>query len=235
MVRRFGPALVAVSFFAAASLGAVRAPREHADEDPTNDAVVGPPDVVADCAERLRAAGVRFSPAELPVRTKRDGLTCGAEQVVVYERGPTGVRWNASPLVTCGMALALADFERVVEQEAAVLGQRVVRIEQGGTYNCRKMARYDWISEHSFANAIDVRSFTLKNGRRVSVEDHFGKLDREPKSVEGRFLRSLARRLYDEGVFSVVLTRYFDELHRNHFHLDLARYRVDGTRPPESR
>ncbi len=234
-MRRPRPALVALALFAAASLGAVRLPREHADADPTNDAVVGPPDIVADCGERLRAAGVQFSPAELPVRTRRGGLTCGAEQVVVYERGPTGVRWNASPLVTCGMALALSDFERILAEEAAVLGQRVVRIEQGGTYNCRKMARYDWISEHSFANAIDVRSFTLKNGRRISVEHDFGKLDREPKSMEGRFLRSLARRLYDEGVFSVVLTRYFDELHRDHFHLDLARYRVDGTRPTELR
>src|SRR5207244_2821611 len=89
------PAFLALSFVAAASLGAVPVPPEHADEDPTNDAVVGPPDVVADCGERLRAAGVRFSPAELPVRTNRGGLTCGAEQVVVYERGPTGVRWNA--------------------------------------------------------------------------------------------------------------------------------------------
>jgi hypothetical protein len=87
------------------------------------------------------------------------------------------------------------------------------------------------VSEHSYANAIDVRSFTLQNGRRISVLEHFGKLDGEPRSAEGRFLRSLSRRLHDDGVFSVVLTRYFDELHRDHFHLDLARYRVDGTRP----
>jgi hypothetical protein len=30
-----------------------------------------------------------------------------------------------------------------------------------------------------------------------------------------------------------VLTPFFDDLHRNHFHLDLARYRNDGTRPQE--
>jgi len=28
----------------------------------------------------------------------------------------------------------------------------------------------------------------------------------------------------------VVLTPFFDRLHRDHLHLDLARYRVDGTR-----
>ena len=44
------------------------------------------------------------------------------------------------------------------------------------------------------------------------------------------FLRSLANRLYDEDVFSVVVSPYFDHLHRNHIHGDLARYRVDGSR-----
>lgn len=191
---------------------------------------MGPPAIIDDCFERLRAAHVDFAPASLPVHTKHGGLVCGSEQVVVYRKGPTGVRWNAPPVVTCGLALALADFEVVLSEEARALGHPVVRIEQGGTYNCRKMARYDWVSEHSYANAIDVRSFTLKNGKHVSVLDDFGKLDREPRTPEGRFLRSLAHRLYDDGVFSVVLTRYFDELHRDHFHLDLARYRVDGTR-----
>ncbi len=84
------------------------------------------------------------------------------------------------------------------------------------------MARFDFVSEHSYANAIDVRSFTLENGRRISVADHFGTLTAEARTAEARFLRSLAHRLYDDGVFSVVLTRYYDELHRDHFHLDLA-------------
>ena len=203
----------------------------HADMEPANDFDVGPPAVIDDCEERLRAAQVKFTVAELPVRTQRAGFVCGAEQVVVYRGGPSGLKWNVAPLVTCGMALALADFENVVAEEARVLGKRVVRVEQGGTYSCRKMARFGMVSEHSYANAIDVRAFILENGRRISVLDYFGKLDAEPKSAEGRFLRSLSRRLSDEGVFSVVLTRYFDELHRDHFHLDLARYRVDGTRP----
>jgi hypothetical protein len=198
--------------------------------DPANDEVVGPPEAIDDCAGRLGAAHVEFTVSSLPLRRDRHGFTCGSEQVVVYRKGPTGVRWNSAPVVTCGMALALADFERAVADEARTLGHRVVRIEQGGTYSCRKMARFSLVSEHSYANAIDVRAFTLDDGRRVSVIDHFGKLDREPVTAEGRFLRSLARRLYDDATFSVVLTRYFDELHRDHFHFDLARYRIDGTR-----
>jgi hypothetical protein len=47
---------------------------------------------------------------------------------------------------------------------------------------------------------------------------------------EGLFLRTLARGAYDDGTFSCVITEFFDPLHRNHIHVDLARYRVDGTR-----
>jgi hypothetical protein len=28
-----------------------------------------------------------------------------------------------------------------------------------------------------------------------------------------------------------VITPFFDALHRDHFHLDQARYRIDGSRP----
>jgi hypothetical protein len=86
------------------------------------------------------------------------------------------------------------------------------------------------VSEHSYANAIDIESFTLKNGRKFSVLQSFGKLEHEPRRSEARFLEQLGQRLYDDGVFSVVITPHFDALHKNHFHLDLARYRVDGSR-----
>ena len=54
-------------------------------------------------------------------------------------------------------------------------------------------------------------------------------MKRANATAETRFLREAARALYDEGVFSVVLTPAYDRLHHDHFHLDLARYRVDGT------
>jgi hypothetical protein len=95
------------------------------------------------------------------------------------------------------------------------------------------MAAYrGWVSEHAYANAIDVESFILASGRRVSV---LGGFERgEPTHTRaGSFLRAVSRRAYDEAIFSNVLTPFFDDLHRNHFHLDLARYRNDGTRPQE--
>jgi hypothetical protein len=202
-----------------------------ADLDPSNDAVVGPPELIKDCEARLRARGVDFTVAQLPERPSRSGHACGAPQVVVYRGLAGGARITPAPLVSCGMALALATFDALLQEEAQrELGQPIVRVGQLGTYNCRNMARFELVSEHSYANAIDLAEFVQKDGRKFSVERAFGRPSTEPKTKEGVFLRALARRLYDEGVFSCVITEYFDPLHHNHIHLDLARYRVDGTR-----
>jgi hypothetical protein len=132
------------------------------------------------------------------------------------------------------MALALARFEVLVQEEAArTFGERVVRITQLGTYSCREMAAYrGWVSEHAYANAIDVESFVLQSGKKVSVLRSFERGE-ATTTPAGTFLRAVSRRAYDEEVFSNVLTPFFDDLHRNHFHLDLGRYRNDGTRAVE--
>jgi hypothetical protein len=210
---------------------------EQADLDPENDGVVAPPDPLADCPERLERAGITFRPARLALQSERvsggkEVIACGAEQVVTYLGGPAKIRYSPPPLLTCRLALAVARFEELAQEAALLhLGRRIVRIKQMGTYNCRKMVRFDFISEHSYANAIDIKELWLEEGRRVRVREHFGPLDAPPPTAEGRFLRSLAERAYDTGVFSVVLTPFWDRLHADHFHLDLARYRVDGSRP----
>lgn len=184
-----------------------------------------PPALVDRCEDQLKNSGVRFRAFRDPMRRSATGaFTCGIEQGVRYLRGPGRIRYRRPPRLSCGMALALARFEMVVQQEARrVFGRPVVRIVDAGTYACREMAAYPgWVSEHAWANAIDVTEFVL-DGRKVPV-DRYG-----ADGSAGTFLRSVARRLVDEGVFSVVLTPAFDRRHRNHFHLDLARYRVDGT------
>jgi hypothetical protein len=212
---------------------------EQADRDPDNDLVVAPPAPLDDCERRLTQAGVSFTRAVLPMKRERarggEVLSCGAVQVVTYRKGPGKIRYNAPPRLTCRLALALGRLEQIAQEEAQRhLGQRIVRLTQMGSYNCRKMVRFDFVSEHSYANALDIRDFQLENGRRVSVQKHFGALDAAPTTREAEFLRALARRAFDERLFSVVLTPYWDKLHEDHFHFDLARYRVDGTRPAAS-
>lgn len=208
-------------------------PTGHADLDPDNDQDIGPPPVIDDCEARLAEADVKWKAARIGVGRKVDGVyTCGSPQVVRYRSGPEKIAYSTSPLLTCGMALALADFERIVQEEAErELGRRVTKIEHLGTYNCRQMAAYDLISEHSYANAIDLRRFHLEGGGTVDVLKDFRPADDAPADPKTRFLRALSSRLYDERIFSVVVTPFFDALHRNHIHVDLARYRVDGSRP----
>lgn len=195
------------------------------------EASTGPPDPLSDCDEQLAGAGVTFKPASLPVHTVR-GITCGAPQVVTYVKGPGEIAYDPPPILTCTMALALASLEHIVQEEAErTLHSPVVRIQQLGTYNCRPMAEFKLVSEHSFANAIDVAQFTLKNGTVLAVLRDFDKSDAGPARPGGVFLHAVAHRAFDEDVFSNVLTPFWDALHANHLHLDLAHYRVDGFRP----
>lgn len=245
----FGPAFaVALAATAASSVaeeGAAPPPAEEAApeaeedvfrapsfDDVADDLVVGPPEPIEACEERLTAAGVTFDKSRLPVHENKSGITCGAPQAVRYASGPGKVRWSGKPKVACPVAMAMSRFEVVVQEEAKRhLGRPVKKIRHMGTYNCREMAAYPgWVSEHSYANAIDVRSFTLQGGKEITVLGNYGEPG-DPQTRAERFLQAVARRTVDEDIFSVVLTPAFDRLHRNHFHLDMARYRVDGTVP----
>jgi hypothetical protein len=218
-----------------ASAGNPPAPRTPgtADLDPSNDFQVAPPDVIENCDALLKDAGVRFETAALPVHKQRKNThECGTPQAVRYRRGPGDVRYNSSPILSCPMALALARFEPVIQEEAVRnFGSRVRRIVHVGTYSCREMAQYPgWVSEHSYANALDIKEFELHNGRIISVLRHYaraGESKRDQKAAA--FLHGVLRRAYRENFFSVALGPDFDALHRDHFHLDQARYRADGT------
>ena len=130
------------------------------------------------------------------------------------------------------MGLALASYEKILQEEAErVFHSPVVRIEQIGTYNCRGIVRFKGVvSEHSYANALDMQRFTFKNGKSVSVLGDFDGGEGPPARAGGDFLRAISQRAEDEDVFSNVLTPFWDAAHKNHFHLDLARYRVEGAR-----
>ncbi len=205
----------------------------YANVDPDDDYVVGPPEAREHCAKDLEAAGVTFKSAPIPVHTqKKSKLVCGAPEVVVFVKGPGAIQYNGAPVLTCGMALALASFERILQKEAlARFASPVARVDQIGTYNCREVQAYPGtVSEHSYANAIDLTRFVLRNGKVIEVLRDFEKGE-TPRTPVGDFLRVVTRRANDEDVFSHVLTPFFNAAHRNHFHLDLARFRQDGTRP----
>jgi len=195
--------------------------------------VPGPPQAPAppaECQATLRASGVKFSAWPLRPSSMPNGVVCEAPEGISVKRGPA-LRYQPGARVNCAFAQRLVRFEKIVDEEArAVLHSPVRTIVQLGTYNCRRMAAYpDLVSEHSFANAIDVAVFVLANGRRVEVERDWVPAVQPAPRAASQFLRRLTRRLYDEQVFSVVLTPSYDKHHKNHLHLDGAAYTVDGT------
>ncbi len=191
-----------------------------------------PPAPQAGCEAELTALGASHETSPLTMHWNRSReFLCGAKQVVRYKKGPSAIRYSSAPRVTCAVARALVRFEAIVQEEAERLfARKVVSMQQMGTYNCRQIAAYaGWVSQHSFANAIDIKRFTLKGGQQISVQKHYGRGPDAPAHKEGQFLRAVARRVVDERVFNVVLTPNFDRAHHNHFHLDLSAYTVDGT------
>ena len=69
------------------------------------------------------------------------------------------------------------------------------------------------LSEHGFANAVDVTGFTLEDGRKIAVEANW----MPAAALEGRLLR-LA---HDAacGNFTTVLGPEANEEHHDHLHL----------------
>src|SRR4029453_11467760 len=99
-------------------------------------------------------------------------------------------------------------------------GQPVVEIKQISAYSCRGMngnpnAR---ISEHAFGNALDIASFTLADGRTITVKNGWKGLPEE----QG-FLRDVQGAACDQ--FSTVLAPGSNVYHYDHIHIDLMQRR----------
>jgi len=167
------------------------------------------------CRAVLAEGGVRI--AEVADRT--DGA-CAVLNAVRLEGGVTPLN-PVGPVMTCPQALAYAFWDRHALRPAAreVLGSTPVEVGHYGTYACRKVAGRDGLSEHAFANALDVASVRLADGRRLSVLKDF-----DAEGEAGGFWRRV--RTGACRWFHVTLSPDYNAAHRDHLHLDSGRYRV---------
>lgn len=148
---------------------------------------------------------------------------CGAEhpfKVTALDDG--AVALNATQTLDCPMIAALDAWVRDVVQPAAEarFGERVVAIDSMGSYNCRGINNRSGanLSEHSFANAIDIGGFTLASGRTLNIMRGFNGADQN----ESAFLHESHAGACDH--FTTVLGPGYNAFHANHFHLDLAQH-----------
>jgi hypothetical protein len=156
-------------------------------------------------------------PAVPPLGPSRDALPTGSIMPVAVSPAAT---------LACPMVSELDRWLATAVQPAAMrwLGSPVAEIKQISAYSCRGMngnsnAR---ISEHAFGNALDIASFTLADGRKITVKGGWNGLPEE----QG-FLRDIQGAACEQ--FTTVLAPGSNVYHYDHIHVDLMRRR-DGHR-----
>lgn len=120
--------------------------------------------------------------------------------------------------VNCAMATAFIDWVKRVDQLSRTNHNAGIKsISTGTSYMCRRRnnAKTGKISEHGFANAIDLTGFALTNGKQVQLPEawHAGHEDQQ-----------LIRQSHKLGckIFTTVLGPEANALHKDHLHLDMG-------------
>lgn len=130
----------------------------------------------------------------------------------------SAVRYGSNIMLRCPALLGVLLLERHVVQPAAEeqFGKKVAAIRHAGTYACRTINRekFGRLSEHAFANAIDISGFTLADGTTILLSR-----DWKDEGAKGRFLREVRNGAC--RIFGTVLSPNHDAAHANHFHIDM--------------
>jgi hypothetical protein len=173
--------------------------------------------------DRRQCAAVleRTDVAHTPIPDQATGDGCGFEGAVRVTR--SRVSFGSDFVATCPLAAAWALFEVHALQPAARrhFGREVARVEHLGSYACRNVNHRETgrRSEHATANALDVAGFVLADGARITLVG-----DWDGSGARAAFLRDV--RAGACRFFDVVLSPDYNEAHRDHFHLDMGRFRT---------
>jgi hypothetical protein len=187
--------------------------REAAGPDFNAAEVVSTP---SDCRLRLAAMA-----AIAPMPRLIGPGACGGRDLVELEAvlltDHTRVGIKPAPVLRCEMAESLAAW---IRDEAAprvsALGAALRSVDNYDDFECRGRNRVFGakLSEHGKGNAVDVRSFTLADGRVIGLTD-----TAVPKDLRTGLRASACQR------FTTVLGPGADAHHDSHIHLDLAERR----------
>jgi len=187
------------------------APPNEEDIEAASDA----PSPAPSRAPRAPYAAQPYPPASQPYTPPRLGPSQGS---AVNRFG--SVTLNPAATLACPIVSALDRWLADSVQPAAQrwFGSPVAEIRQISAYSCRGMNgnSRSRISEHAFGNALDIASFTLADGRRISVKDGWKGLPEE----QG-FLRDIQGAACQQ--FNTVLAPGSNVYHYDHIHVDLMR------------
>jgi hypothetical protein len=135
------------------------------------------------------------------------------------------VSFKPAALLRCPMVPAVEHWIASTVEPAArmYLGAPITELKVAASYGCRPMNHQigGRLSEHGHANALDVSGFVLADGRTITVKDGW-----YGTPAEQQFLRAVHAGACH--TFTTVLGPEYDRLHRDHFHVDLAKRGADG-------
>jgi len=177
----------------------------------------------------LSAGAVRATAFVQQTRSALGGPSvCGAVHPFEMSAADNGrIALRPAAVLRCPMVPQVERWLSGIVSPAAkrYFGTPVVEIRVAASYSCRAINHKigGRLSEHGYANALDVSAFVLAGGRMVKIKDGWnGPAD------ERAFLRTV----HDGGCreFTTVLGPEADSFHHDHFHLDLARHGQAGLR-----
>jgi hypothetical protein len=176
----------------------------------------------ARCLAALTDTGMEYD--LLPNRETAPG--CGFTNAVRLKSAP--IRFGAPLALSCPAALSFYLWERHALQPAAqaTFGQRVVAVENLGSYACRNINRGEGEapgnsrSRHATADAIDISAFTLASGKRIAVTAW------RPEAPAATPEVALLQQSHAGACrfFRGVLGPDYNAAHRDHFHLETSGY-----------
>lgn len=174
----------------------------------------------------LRSGVARGSPW-IATRSSLGGPSvCGAIRPLhVTAVGSGSVRLSPPATLRCPMVPAMERWMHDVVQPAARrhFGAPVNDLKVAASYGCRPRNNKPGgkLSEHGFANAIDISEFSFANGHKTKVLDW-----RRGSRRSRAFLREVHKKSC--RIFTTVLGPEADKYHQDHFHFDLARHGKRG-------
>lgn len=129
------------------------------------------------------------------------------------------IPFSGEPTLNCGMATALPQWASAIDSYlTARENTRIESIIVGTSFMCRPRNNVTGadVSEHGFANGLDVAGFKLEDGRTVTVSEGWT----DALAPEGRLLRFA----HDAGCanFTTTLGPEANAQHSDHLHLDLG-------------
>jgi hypothetical protein len=196
------------------NLSAVSAPAARTDAGDGQPDKSPPPSQPSACQARLAEEGAIVQILPLLVGPGE----CGAPDAVRLEAVvlPDQRRVAMIPAATmrCALAEAIVQWVRNdLAPAAAELGSAPKAIENFDAYDCRSRNRIAGakLSEHGKANALDIRSIRLANGKVVVLTDAA-----IPREFRAALRKSACER------FTTVLGPGSDGYHETHVHVDLA-------------